>query len=987
MANIFEQYQQAESGSGAPASSSYGSGPYRGNAEQLQEQVASTGYVETRRRDETPIFDRQIINFNPPASVLTIDISANAATLVLALADNHVYFIQLTNPQEPVRVSVTRRTEEKIHKVFLDNTGQHLIVAMESGENFYIHCPTRKPKSLAKAKGIVIESVAWNRSKVTETSTGEILIGSSKGIIYETDIAAHEGKFFDTSAEKYWKQLYQLGPEPVTGLLVEKFPRAPSMSGEKKYFIMATTPSRLYQFIGHVTTTEPPYFQWLFSNYDTNALKFVELPGSLNYSSLQVYPSDAVPHTFAWLTEPGVYYGSLDFRDQGPQDSVTSNCRLLRSPTQTSKTSPQFPVAIALTEFHALLLFKDRFEAICVLNDQVVYEKPINPRQTGGMRGMVHASRGGPLAYAEMRLYRYKVSRESRDIWKIYLEQGEYEKAKDYAKNDPVQMDYVLTRQAEHLFDEKKYDQSAALFAMTQRMFEEVALKFLRVQEREPLKTFLLKKFNSLKREDKTQQTMLVTWLIEIYLTQLGELKDKNAPAEDILRTQRHFRDFLRQPRVKACLDSSRNVAYELIASHGNTEDLVFFAMLMQDFERVISHYIQQQAYPAALEVLTKQSDVKLVIKFSPILIKHCPTALVEAWISLDKKIDPRFLIPALTHYEPQSPNPQANEAIRYLEYCVHKIGNKDMAIHNYLLSLYAKLEDDTALLHFLNLNQGQLHSEPCYDIKYALRQCAEHGRAQACVHLYSTMGLYEEAVDLALNVNVDLARLIANKPDESDEALRKKLWLKIARHVVEQEKNIKKAILFLSECDLLKIEDILPFFPDFVTIDDFKEAICNALQEYNEHIESLKGNMHAATHSAQGIRADIQEMRNKYGVVSASENCCICSYPLLTRSFYLFPCQHVYHSDCLIQEVLQHLSAKQKKRVLELQGRVAQESQAAAAADETGAVFSKVEQLKSELDDIVAADCVFCGEVMIKSIDKPFIDPKEYDDVLRSWL
>lgn len=40
---------------------------------------------------------------------------------------------------------------------------------------------------------------------------------------------------------------------------------------------------------------------------------------------------------------------------------------------------------------------------------------------------------------------------------------------------------------------------------------------------------------------------------------------------------------------------------------------------------------------------------------------------------------------------------------------------------------------------------------------------------------------------------------------------------------------------------DLLKIEDILPFFPDFVLIDDFKEAICSSLEEYNDHIEQLK--------------------------------------------------------------------------------------------------------------------------------------------------
>ena len=31
----------------------------------------------------------------------------------------------------------------------------------------------------------------------------------------------------------------------------------------------------------------------------------------------------------------------------------------------------------------------------------------------------------------------------------------------------------------------------------------------------------------------------------------------------------------------------------------------------------------------------------------------------------------------------------------------------------------------------------------------------------------------------------------------------------------------------FLRECELLKIEDVLPFFPDFVLIDDFKVRGC----------------------------------------------------------------------------------------------------------------------------------------------------------------
>lgn len=76
--------------------------------------------------------------------------------------------------------------------------------------------------------------------------------------------------------------------------------------------------------------------------------------------------------------------------------------------------------------------------------------------------------------------------------------------------------------------------------------------------------------------------------------------------------------------------------------------------------------------------------------------------------------------------------------------------------------------------------------------------------------------------------VDPELAMAEADKV-EDDEDLRKKLWLMVAKHVIEQEKgakrdNIRKAIAFLKETDgLLKIEDILPFFPDFALIDDFK--------------------------------------------------------------------------------------------------------------------------------------------------------------------
>lgn len=147
----------------------------------------------------------------------------------------------------------------------------------------------------------------------------------------------------------------------------------------------------------------------------------------------------------------------------------------------------------------------------------------------------------------------------------------------------------------------------------------------------------------------------------------------------------------------------------------------------------------------------------------------------------------------------------------------------------------------------------------------------------------------------------------------EDDEDLRKKLWLMVAKHVVKQEKgakreNIRKAIAFLKETDgLLKIEDILPFFPDFALIDDFKvsqlllysrhksavlgqtsffcslvivfnilvqEAICSSLEDYNKQIEQLKEEMNDATRGADNIRNDISALTQRYAVIDRDEEC-----------------------------------------------------------------------------------------------------------------
>ena len=100
------------------------------------------------------------------------------------------------------------------------------------------------------------------------------------------------------------------------------------------------------------------------------------------------------------------------------------------------------------------------------------------------------------------------------------------------------------------------------------------------------------------------------------------------------------------------------------------------------------------------------------------------------------------------------------------------------------------------------------------------------------------------------------------------EEDLSRKLWLMVARHVVQEKNDIKQAMEFLKECPSVKIEDILPFFPDFVTIDHFKDAICESLQDYSDHIQSLKQEMKEASASAGVIRDEIVAAKSDHHFV-----------------------------------------------------------------------------------------------------------------------
>jgi hypothetical protein len=533
------------------------------------------------------------------------------------------------------------------------------------------------------------------------------------------------------------------------------------------------------------------------------------------------------------------------------------------------------------------------------------------------------------------------------------------------------------------------------------------------------------------------------------------------------------FRSFLHD--YFDCLN--KEVTFELIASHGRVNELLYFAQVINDLDWVLNYHLQQGNYFQALEILGKVDPSKtyslslgadLFYKFCPTLMHFLPRKTVDLLIRLGRQLDPGKLIPALMRFDEQARAEQARQdatgggsgsggaaggdeededdekknahsddedaaggpvdgandgshSIRYLEHMIVRLKNRDAVLHNYLISLYARQKDDAPLLHYLRLQQAKRAERAdralWYDYKYALRVCHEHGHLRACVLIYESMQLYEEATRLALSIDLELAKGVVQRSQEDglsgiDEQQVKRLWILIARHVITHEAkegDIGKAMSILKSCEGIQLEQILPFFPDFVRIGDFKDEIAKSLSAYNSKIEQLKLDMEEFTDSATRIRQDINALRARHGVVSSHAKCDLCSQPVLTRHFFLFPCTHAFHTQCCVAECAKYLAqhptlrAKLLKEEEEKEAAAAQQasmagaampnalgggSKAAAAA---AAAAAEVVPLSKEarearcLENYAASECVLCGEIMIDSVAKPFILPEE-DAEAKAW-
>ncbi|KAJ3326343.1 hypothetical protein HDV06_000219 [Boothiomyces sp. JEL0866] len=771
----------------------------------LFEHIETSTIQEKIEPDHPTVNDQFIIDkvqFNFPGEILAGSVSSNI--LVLALKDCRILWIDLDKPNSIKDIYLPSK-DQQITGLYFSPLADQLIVSCHK-DNYYITSDL-KPKLFSKIKD-QITSVAWsNHSKKIS-----ILIGTVEGTVYDAIL---------TNDKRFEKSIVAIFTEktPITGLY---------------YFIIGSvlvvyisSKTHLYQYLSVFKALEDVQFSSIFSNPDTtsdvqemiggpNRLGIRIQSGTLN-GSVYLYPEYLV-----WPTAPGIYSGKIQViggKEIG--DTFLENIQLQPYPADIDV------IDFTTTEFHYIILTRSDiivgFEEIVValFKDELKKTFWIATNQS---------------------LFEIIITEEGKNIWKIFVDRKQYKEALAVAANSDSRM-LVSLAYAEHCYSQGEYALSADLFANTNIPLEQVAVRFSGLENSDALQSYLLKKISALKQSEYSQMTILLSWQLELMLSDLElqenllETKIQTPYLEKIKAFIRNYKDKLHA-----------NTVYSLLRQHGREDIILYYAELINDICTKCDVHLGNQQYKDALSVLTTQNNPDLFYKHSPLLIQKIPNETILIWTRCDFLV-PRNLLPSMLHYKKVEGEP--NRIISYLEHII-RIGNRDRVIHNYLFQLYVE-DSNSGLESVLNFI-GNQQLDPIFDPQFALRICHGKKLIQPCVQLYGMLHMEEEAIILALKLE-----------DESE--MKKKLWLLLAKHVVVKNNDFKSALELCKEGNL-KVEEVMQFFPDFVLIDDLKVELCDALRHYNENLQQLSTELDDSANNSELIRKDIRNLKTKYAMI-----------------------------------------------------------------------------------------------------------------------
>lgn len=932
------------------------------------------------------------LQFTLKSSICKLLVRHNHVFLILK--SGTIHRINLDLPQDIITIQINLSVGAFIEDCWIDISGYHLIVRSSKNEYYYINRQSTKYHHLSKLKGLNINGITFFDPCITSEYTGPLLISTRNNMILEFSIHSAREMYLKTLLKNKYSilQIKQNSEEVDNGTLncvIDIF------TLDKKLLCFKTK-------IPKEPASNVSVFQSLMKSEPVT----VELNGLTNISNYG--------KPLSYIQNSNLCFSDFDISD----------LRLFNP----QKTSLPFKVkSYMLTNYYVLLLTKDdKLAIINKLNFELIHTINLKDLKDVVIGLSFDEVQHTFWMYSHERVYEIIIDSEKTGLIDSLVNEFKFADALNIVNagsRNKVIVNSILKSEAYHLLKQHKYAEAIDIFVKTDENIDRVARHLISLDDHTFLRHYLVKKLETISNQLKAQRTVITTWISELYIQELNNVENSishsNNKIVDLpLRKfpeyqdlEKEFHEFLSLHKA----DLDRDTIFELIKSHNRTDDFVFFATLTEDYANLLRHHILNNSWDNALQTLRIKKDYNLVYSSATALLCNCPQNTIDTWIDMIEDLDPLKLIPALLSYNKmvttlKSININHNQAIRFLSFVVYERNNREKLVIDTLFSILISSEgldsEDVIITHLNRLQSVHINTKVpiYYNYDLIMRLCLKYNRIRSLIFLYSIDQKLRQAVKLALDNDLieTAVKVIDNANLENRE--RKDLWLQVSKKLINKvivNKDFvsqNKDTLFsdtlklipnktendgiyvvlqylMRKCELLKIHDLLPLFPDFIVIDNFKDALVEALEKLSEDLNLLSMEMNDTIHDASEVRHKISEFQStNFQVIRPYDSCELCHKIVVIRKFIVFPCNHAFHQDCLVKKIMNSNDYKTKNSLYQLQKEIKSSNKN----------HKTLTHIKSEIDNLLSSSCCLCSDIKIAEIDEAIIKPE--DKEIESW-
>ena len=723
----------------------------------------------------------------------------------------------------------------------------------------------------------------------------------------------------------------------------------------KNIFILAITNNILFQFQGKDS------FENVFSNYSIKngdilkaTKKFLGNPRSSNLKLsriqlinqyLQSSKDDEEKKEkrgilFGFMSKCGYLVGKItNVLNPEPQKSFTVFEYLYPKKIENEKQRGLITnIKIVCQSInHIFFLYKDCLVILNKLTNRIVHVKYLDEQYLDMYYDEVL---NGIILYSATSVYQMSLEQEIRYLWTDYIEIGNYELAlKTLTQKDKDMRPKLHKLYAQHLFNKKRYLESATEYACSDEIFEQVCLKFLEINNNKALIRYLalinyfrIRGKNDSKDKNFTEKYLINTWLLELLIGKYeNAVKNGLTPRiKAFTRDSRHGNDFI-----------DLRLSYFILNVYGRDEELVEFAAIKQDFPTIILSLINHKKFSDALKYIETFASYgveninatfkKLFYNYAALFMKKNPKetiSIMENYYKVNKTQEEiiRILMSSDIKNIPGN-DEEYNSIITYIKKLMNKPikteqiemnFTKNKNLHNlYILLLSYSMKENykndlitylkkPMTSHYLNddfYNSPNISQKIYFDLHFAKKILKDNPVALSLICFL--LGQYKESIEIALNNDLkDISNLIATNIFEPK--LKKQIWLKIFDY--RKKEGFLEAKKIVNESKgFIKIEDVLPLMGDNVKINEFKDELKDCIKTYEKSVDLLNKEINEFNNSSKHIQEDIHKAKKKAISVSFSDiRCHQCGQSIKGNRFFMFPCKHIFDADCLIKTYIE---------------------------------------------------------------------------------